>query len=87
VIPRPRQPHRRPGRPYYGWVILGVLALTETVSFGVLAYAFAVFLMPMQHDLGWSPTAITGAYSLAVVVSGLAAIPVGWWLDRYGPGR
>jgi MFS family permease len=83
-MPRPRRPHRRPGRPYYGWVIVGVLALTETVSFGVLAYAFAVFLVPMQHELGWSRTAITGAYSLAVVVSGLAAIPVGWWLDRHG---
>jgi sugar phosphate permease len=80
----PRRPHRRPGRPFYGWVIVGVLALTETVSFGVLAYAFAVFLVPMQHELGWSPAAITGAYSLAVVVSGLAAIPVGWWLDRHG---
>jgi MFS family permease len=84
-MPRSRRPHRRPDRrPYYGWVIVGVLALTETVSFGVLAYAFAVFLVPMQQELGWSPTAITGAYSLAVVVSGLAAIPVGWWLDRHG---
>jgi sugar phosphate permease len=80
----PAWPRRRPGRPFYGWVIVGVLALTETVSFGVLAYAFAVFLVPMQQELGWSPTAITGAYSLAVVVSGLAAIPVGWWLDRHG---
>jgi MFS family permease len=83
-MPWPRRPDRRPGRPYFGWVIVGVLALTETISFGVLAYAFAVFLVPMQHELGWSPTAITGAYSLAVVVSGLAAIPVGWWLDRHG---
>jgi len=83
-MPWPRRPHQRPGRPYYGWVIVGVLALTETASFGVLAYGFAVFLVPMQHELGWSPTAITGAYSLAVVVSGLAAIPVGWWLDRHG---
>jgi sugar phosphate permease len=83
-MPWPRRPRRRPGRPYYGWVIVGVLALTETISFGVLAYGFAVFLVPMQHELGWSPTAITGAYSLAVVVSGLAAIPMGWWLDRHG---
>jgi hypothetical protein len=58
-MPWPRRPHQCPGRPYYGWVIVGVLALTETVSFGVLAYAFAVFLMPMQHELGWSRTAIT----------------------------
>jgi MFS family permease len=83
-MPWPRRPHRRSGQPYYGWVIVGVLALTEITSFGVLAYAFAVFLVPMQHDLGWSRPAITGAYSLAVIVSGLAAVPVGWWLDRHG---
>jgi MFS family permease len=58
--------------------------VTETTSYGVLAYAFGVFLVPMQQDLGWSPTALTGAYSVAVIVSGVAAIPVGRWLDRHG---
>jgi MFS family permease len=63
---------------------VATLAVTETTAYGVLAYAFGVFLVPMQQDLGWSPTALTGAYSLAVVVSGVAAIPVGRWLDRRG---
>ncbi|MER3403847.1 MAG: MFS transporter, partial [Chloroflexota bacterium] len=51
--------------PYYGWVITGTLAVTETVSWGVLSYAFSVFLIPMQAELGWSMAALTGAYSLA----------------------
>jgi hypothetical protein len=38
---------------YYGWRIAATLAVTETVSWGVLYYAFAVFLAPMQRDLGW----------------------------------
>jgi MFS family permease len=63
---------------------VATLAVTETTSYGVLAYAFGVFLAPMQQDLGWSPTALTGAYTLAIVVSGVAAIPVGRWLDRHG---
>ena len=63
---------------------MATLAVTETTSYGVLAYAFGVFLVPMQQDLGWSPTALTGAYALAIVVSGVAAIPVGRWLDRHG---
>jgi predicted MFS family arabinose efflux permease len=58
--------------------------VTEITSYGVLAYAFGVFLLPMQHDLGWSRTALTGAYALAIILSGVAAIPVGRWLDRYG---
>jgi sugar phosphate permease len=70
---------------YYGWAIAGTLAVTETVSWGVLYYAFAVFLVPMQDELGWSRAAVTGAYSLGLLVSGLAAPLVGHWLDRHGP--
>jgi MFS family permease len=63
---------------------VATLAVTETTSYGVLAYAFGVFLVPMQDDLGWSRTALTGAYAVAVIVSGVAAIPVGRWLDHHG---
>ena len=77
---------RRTGqRPYYGWVVAGTLAATETVSWGVLYYAFSVFLLPMQQELGWSPATLTGGYSLALLLSGLAAPLVGRWLDRHGP--
>lgn len=76
---------RRQRRLYYGWVLVVALAITETASFGVLYYAFTVFITPMQTELGWSRAALTGAFSLAQLVSGLAAIPLGRWLDRHGP--
>lgn len=38
----------------------------------------------MQEEFGWSATAITGAYSLSMLVAGLAAPFVGRWLDRRG---
>jgi MFS family permease len=72
-------------RLYYGWVVVGTLATTETISWGILYYAFAAFLVPMQQELDWSTAALTGAYSLALLVSGLAAMPVGRWIDRHGP--
>ena len=72
-------------KPYYGWVVVGTLATTETISWGILYYAFAAFLVPMQQELGWSTAALTGAYSLALLVSGLAAVPVGRWVDHHGP--
>lgn len=78
----PSQPRRGV---YYGWAITGTLAVTEVTSWGVLYYAFAAFLVPMQQELGWSRTALTGAYSLGLLVSGLAAPLVGRWLDRHGP--
>ena len=70
---------------YYGWRVAGALALTETVSWGILYYAFAVVLLPMQEEMGWSRTEVTGAFSLALLVSAVSAPLVGRWLDRRGP--
>lgn len=69
----------------YGWTIAWTLALTETVSWGILYYAFSALLVPMQREFGWSTTTITGAYSLSMLVAGLAAPLVGRWLDLHGP--
>ncbi len=69
---------------FYGWRIVGVLAVTETVSWGILYYAFAVFLVPMQRDLGLSAAVVSGAFSTSVLVAGLSAVIVGRWLDRHG---
>jgi MFS family permease len=68
-----------------GWRIVGALSVTETVSWGILYYAFAVFLVPMRRDLGFSTAELTGAYSLALLVSAVAGIAVGRWLDRRSP--
>jgi sugar phosphate permease len=70
---------------YYGWVITGTLAITETVSWGILYYAFSALLAPMRDDLGWSVSTLTGGFSAALIVMGLAAPAVGIWLDRHGP--
>ncbi len=72
-------------RPYYGWVLVATLGVTETTSWGVLYYAFTVFLDPMHHTFGWSRATLTGAFSLALLLSGLVGVPVGRWLDRHGP--
>lgn len=70
---------------YYGWTMTWTFALTETVSWGILFYAFSALLVPMQDELGWSTTAITGAYSLSMLMSGIIAPLVGRWLDLHGP--
>ena len=68
-----------------GWAITGALSVTETVSYGILYYAFAAFLVPMQQDLGYSTAQLTGAFSAAILVSAVAGIPLGRYLDRRGP--
>lgn len=73
------------GKPvYYGWYIALALAITETVSFGVLYYAFSVFITPMEAELGWTRGEITGAFSLSLLITGLIGVPVGHWLDKRG---
>ena len=70
---------------YYGWPMLVGVSVAQVVSWGILYYAFSVFVAPMQAELGWSTVELTGAYSLALLCSGLAALPVGRWVDRHGP--
>lgn len=76
--------HPTPTPSYYGWRIAWALALTQTIGFGVLYYAFGVFVKPMEAELGWNRAETSAAFSLALLVSGLAAIPVGRWFDRHG---
>jgi MFS family permease len=78
-------PDARPALRTRAWGIVGALSISETVSWGVLYYAFAAFLVPMQRDLGYSAAQLTGAFSLALAVSAIAGIGVGRWLDHRSP--
>ncbi len=69
---------------YYGWRITWVLAVSQTIGFGVLFYAFSVFIKPMEAELAWSRAQTSGAFSLALLIAGLCAFPVGQWVDRHG---
>jgi MFS family permease len=67
------------GRP----LVVG-LAVSQTVGYGVLYYAFAVLLTPIATDLDTSPAAVTGALTLSILVAAAAGVPCGRWLDRHG---
>ncbi|QFU15938.1 MFS transporter [Microvirga thermotolerans] len=73
-------PHRTP------WGFVSALSLTQLVSYGSIFYAFALFIEPMGQELGWSRSALTAAYSLALASSALTAVPVGRLIDL-GHGR
>ena len=83
--PRTGARGRKGRRVFHGWRIVGVLAVTETVSWGILYYAFAVFQVPMAADLGFTSAELGGAFSVAVLLTGVASVPVGRWLDARGP--
>jgi MFS family permease len=64
--------------------IVAALAISQTVGYGVLSYAFAVLLTPMQEALDAGPAAVTGALTVSLLAAAAAAVPVGRWLDRHG---
>jgi len=67
----------------YGWWIVLALAITETISWGIVYYAYSVLITSLEAEFGWSRSVVTGAFSLGLLVSGVMAIPVGIWLDRH----
>ncbi|MGG8410425.1 MFS transporter [Streptomyces sp. 12297] len=65
--------------------VLPALCATQITSWGIVYYAFPVLLPRLTADTGWSVNAATAAFSLALLVSALAGIPIGRILDRRGP--
>lgn len=64
--------------------MLFTISFTEMISWGVLYYAFTVFLKPMQASLHWSTAELTGAFSLALLCNAGAALLVANFLDHHG---
>ena len=74
----------RSAGPGYRWVIVSTLSVTETISWGILYYAFGILLAPMEREMGWSRAESTAAFSIALLVSATFAVPAGRWVDRGG---
>lgn len=72
------------GGAYRGWALVWALGVTTIVSYGTTQYLYAVLIVPIQHELGWSRTLISGAISLTLLTSGLLGLPVGRLVDRRG---
>lgn len=66
------------------WPTIGILAVTQIMSWGSLYYAFGVIAPAIQRDLGIGVEAAFGAYSWSLLVAGLVATPAGILLDRFG---
>jgi predicted MFS family arabinose efflux permease len=70
--------------PAYQWRLVGILAVTQALGYGLLYYTFAAFLAPTARALHTSTTTVTGALTASLLAGAAAAFPVGRWLDRHG---
>lgn len=50
-----------------------------------LGDTYAVFILPLEREFGWSRSELTGVYSVYLVVHGFTAPLVGLLFDRLGP--
>jgi MFS family permease len=50
-----------------------------------LGDTYAVFLLPLERDLGWSRSELTSVYSIYLLTNGFTAPFVGLLFDRLGP--
>ncbi|MGQ9611476.1 MAG: hypothetical protein ACUVSL_01635 [Chloroflexus sp.] len=65
------------GRIYYGWIMLLTVSITEVISWGILYYAYSVFILPMSRDLAVDQLVVATGYAVALLTNGLAAPLVG----------
>ncbi len=83
LLPRllgmPRDPE-----PGLQWGSIVPLSLTVMAAFGILFYGFSVYLTDEAAGSEFSTTALSLAYSGAVLSGGLLAMPVGRYADRHG---
>jgi hypothetical protein len=58
------------------------LGIGQCMNWGVLYYAFAILVQPLERELAVSTWVVTGAFSLALLLSAVMAPAVGRWCDR-----
>jgi MFS family permease len=62
--------------------IVWPLAIAEIFMWAAMYYLFPALLLVWERDLGWSKTELSGAFSLALVVSAVLSPGVGRIIDR-----
>ncbi|MEX0760869.1 MAG: MFS transporter [Dehalococcoidia bacterium] len=70
---------------FYGWVIVAAAGSTNFVRNSAATLTIAVFVFPMNEDLGWSRSLIVGAAAAGGIAAMFASPIAGWLLQRFGP--
>jgi MFS family permease len=81
---KPDSSQPQSNKDFYGWKMVWALAISTTVAYGVLYYAFAVFVKSMELELGWNRAQTSGAVSLSFVIGALVSPLLGRLTDRHG---
>ena len=69
------------------WWLVIAGCITHAVNTGFSYFGMSAFFPSFEREFGWSRTAISGAFSLARVESGLLGPIEGYLTDRVGAHR
>ncbi len=69
------------------WWLVIFGCITHAVNTGFCYFGMSAFFPSIEREFGWSRTAISGAFSLARIESGLLGPIEGFFVDRVGPRR
>ena len=69
------------------WWLVIFGCITHAVNTGFCYFGMSAFFPSIEREFGWSRTAISGAFSLARIESGLLGPIEGYFVDRVGPRR
>ena len=61
--------------------LVGWLSLAQLISWGSIFYTFALIMGPVEAELSLTRVEVSLAFSLALLVEGVLAYPVGRWID------
>lgn len=81
-----KQPHVVGFPLFYGWVIVGLGALSTAFWMGILT-SFSVFFVALLDEFHWSRGGAAGVQSMALLTYTIMAPVVGSLIDRFGPKR
>lgn len=69
---------------FYGWVIVGIGALSVFFSSPGQTFSVSIFIDYYIEQFGWSRSQISSFYSIATLISGLSMPFVGDFIDKKG---
>ncbi|MEH2046130.1 MFS transporter [Nostoc sp.] len=71
---------------HYGWIVAGLTFLALLVAAGIRS-APGVFIVPLEHEFGWSRATISLAISINLVLYGLIGPFAATVMERIGIRR
>jgi MFS family permease len=70
---------------FYGWWVVGGLAVLRLLSSGLWVYGRSTWLLPLERDLSLDRASISLVFAVGTLLIGLTGLLAGWLADRLGP--